>query len=187
MLRFIGIANIAGWFGSVLFFTLVVGPGIFSPAMYQLFGWPGTGETARETAARYWAGSVAQVLLERYYRVHLICGVIAVAYLIGESILSGRPFRRVLFVLSLLLLGLGLAGGYALQPRMHQWHQVMYGIGGKVTVTQAAKARAAFKTWHAVAQTANLLMLVGLGCYLWQVSQPVAVPRFVSQTKFHLE
>jgi hypothetical protein len=181
-LRFVGVANAAVWFGAAVFFTAVVGPGLFSPDVFKLFGWPGTGETAR-----YWAGSVALVLVERYFRLHLICGVIALTHLVLEWGLIRRPLRRGLLVLGMALLGLSLVASFWLQPKMRQLHWTMYGGGGKVTVVQAKRARSTFYMWHGIAQAGNLAALAGLTVYLWRLTLPAASPRFVTQTKFHLE
>jgi hypothetical protein len=182
VLRFIGIVNAAVWFGSVFYFTLVAGPGLFSADMLQLFGGAGSG-----SAAKYWAGSVAQVLLSRYYNLNLICGSVAIGHLLAEWVLTGRPMRRRLLILILVIFSFGLTVGFWLQPKMHQWHWTMYGIGGKVTVVQAEKARRSFHTWHGIAQLANLMVLGGLTVVLWQLTEPVPTPRFMSQTKFHWE
>jgi hypothetical protein len=54
ILRFIGIANAAVWFGSLIFFTVVVGPAFFSEGMINLFGAgnPQVGRAYASAAAR---------------------------------------------------------------------------------------------------------------------------------------
>jgi hypothetical protein len=181
-LKFVGTANAALWFGATLFFSILIGPALFSPDMYKLFGWPATGATAK-----YWAGSVAQILLERFFWVQCWCGAFAVAHRLIEWLASGRPIQRTTLALLLGLLSLALAGGFWLQPQLRHLHKTMYGVGERVTVEQAQKARTSFARWHGVSQGVNLVILGGLAFYLWQITQGMPGQRFVGQSKFSWE
>ncbi len=181
-LRFIGTLNAAFWFGASLFFTVIVGPALFSQDMLSLFGWPARGATAK-----YWTGSVAQVLVARFFITQFWCGIIALAHLLGEWLLTGRPLQRWVIGLLLLLLGLNFVEIYWLQPKMIHLHNVMYGLGEKVTLEQAQNARASFALFHGTAQVANLLVLAGLGAYLWQICRHSVEPRFLGRVKMGWE
>ncbi|MCL5099386.1 MAG: DUF4149 domain-containing protein [Candidatus Omnitrophica bacterium] len=181
LLRLVGTVNAALWFGGTLFFTLILGPAFFSD-MLTLFGWPKTG-----MLARYYAGAVAQMMIERYFIIQYCCGAIALAHLAVERLYTGRVLRRSTLYLVVGLFGLGLAGGLWLQPRMRQLHQTMYGLSGPVTPAQAEQARRAFGIWHGISQSANLVSLAGLVIYLWQVTRPGGAQRPGGRTKFGLE
>lgn len=180
-LRFVGIANAACWFGATVFFTGVIGPALFSTDMLALFGGPASGPTAK-----YWVGSVAQVLVSRYFVLQIWCAIIGVGHLLVDWVFTGRPLQRKLLVLLVGLLAVGLVAHFRLEPEMHRLHATMYGVGDSVTVEQALKARKTFWFWHGFSQVANLAVLASVGVYLWQIARPPATPRFVSQTKFHL-
>ncbi len=181
-LRFVGILNAAVWFGASLFFTIAVGPAIFSKEMLALFG-----AAQSETLARYYAGSVAQVVIERFFVLQHWCGAIGLLCLLAEWVLTGRPLQRATLLLVLALFCVGLAGGFWLQPRLHQWHRAMYGLNGPTTQTQIDQAHRSFVIWHGVSQAANGIVLIGLGVLLWRVSQPVGMTRFAARPKYSLE
>ena len=68
-LKWVGLLNAAIWLGATLFFTFAVGPAFFSEKTWALFGWP-----QNVLAAKYYAGAVAQVVLERYFLMQHLCG-----------------------------------------------------------------------------------------------------------------
>ncbi|MBU6399466.1 MAG: DUF4149 domain-containing protein [Verrucomicrobia bacterium] len=171
-LRLVGIFNAAIWFGAAAFFTFGVGPAFFAPDMINLVGRPR-------------AGVAVQMILDRYFVVQHWCGVIALVHLVAEWLYTGRPLSKLTLSILVVMLGLGLAGHYGLQPRLNRLHLTMYGL--RSTPEQAEQARRSFQTWHGFAQGLNLLMLVGMVYYLWQVSQPPAVSRFLRANRFQLE
>jgi len=169
-LRFIGIANAAVWFGSGLFFTLAVGPAFFSDGMINLFG-GGNAEVGRA-----YAGAAAQVILERYFVFHQICGGVALIHLLSEWIYMGRPLKRLtLFLIGGLLL-LGFVAGYGLQPRMQALHRTMYSPAS--SLEQRETARKSFRRLHGASQMLNLVVLGGVLVYLWRVTTPGSSYRF---------
>lgn len=180
LLRLVGIGNAALWFGSTVFVTLAVGPSFFSDLM-AVFGWPKTG-----LLAKYYAGTVAQMVIERYFIVHYWCGAIALTHLVAGWFYGGRALQRWSLYWVLALLSLGLAGGFWVQPKLHQLHRTMYGWARGATPAQVEQARKSFGTWHGIAQMANLAMLAGLAVHLWQVTQPTGPARFTGRTKFGL-
>ena len=181
LLRFLGIANAAVWFGSSLFFTLVVGPAVFSSQMLTLFG------AAGPDTAKFYAGSVAQILFEGYFTLHHWCGALALIYLLSEWLLTGRPLQRLTLGLALAIFCLGLAGGFLLQPRMQQWHKIKYKVVAPIPPLQVEQAARSFRIWHGIAQAGNLASLIGLGVVLWRISQPNGAARYMGRVKYSLE
>jgi hypothetical protein len=162
-LRILGVANAAVWFGATLFFMFVVGPAFFSEQMLALLGRPH-------------AGAAAQVVLERYFLMHQVCGGLALIHLVAEWLYMARPLNRLTLWLLFGLLGLGLAGGYAIQPRLQNWHREMYGPAS--TPARREAAGKSFRSWHGMSQVLNLLVLGGVGLYLWRVVTPPNSYRF---------
>ena len=101
-----------------------------------------------------------------------------------EWIYFGRtPPKRWLGLLIALIMA-GLVGGYWMQPKMKELHRIKYGVGVKSSQAERDAADHSFRAWHGAAQGMNLLMLAGLGLYLWRVANPDDPARFVSTTKF---
>ena len=179
LLRFIGIANAAFWFGASLFFTLSIGPAFFSSDMMGLFGAPHA-----EATARYYAGSAAQIVLERFFLMQECCSAIALVYLVVDWFSTGRPFHRLTVLLSLSLLFLSLVEGHLIQPKLHALHKTKYGIGAPVTQIMSQQAGKSFRIWHGVSQIINLIQLGGIAVFLWRVTLPDASSRFVGRPGF---
>ena len=74
----------------------------------------------------------------------------------------------------------GLAGGLWAQPKMRALHITKYFGKTNDQQTQAAKS---FAAWHAVSETANLIIIGGLVLYLWRVSKVQESQRFMSFSK----
>lgn len=175
--RLIGIGNAALWFGTTLFFTFVVGPAFFSNEMLSLFGWPKTGQLAK-----YYSGAVAQIILERYFIVHYICGGIALVHLMIEWLYTGRPWKKITLLIILCMLSLSLSGGMWIQPKLQRLFRTMYGGAPQ----QVEEARRVFKVWHGVSQGINLLLLGGTLAVLWQISREPEGLRYSNRVKFGL-
>ena len=170
ILRFIGIANAAAWFGGALFFTVAVGPAFFSEGMIRLFG------GGNLEVGRAYAGAAAQIVVERYFLFHQICGGIALLHLLAEWIYMGRPLKRLTLFLLGTLLAIGFVGGYGLQPHLQGLHRIMYAPAQ--APDQRESARRQFKTLHGVSQVLNLFVLGGVLAYLWRVTTPSSTYRF---------
>jgi hypothetical protein len=177
LLRFIGIVNASIWAGTAFFVTLVAGPAMFSQDMLGIFG--GADPSG---AARFFAGSVAQILLDRYFVLQTVCGAVALLLLVFDWLFLGRPFKERTLFLAAGLFVFVLLGAYGFQPKLQQLHQTMYGVGGKVTYVQAQKARQAFRIWHGLSQVVNVVVCGGTFVYLWQVSQIPPSVRFVNRS-----
>ncbi len=168
-IRFIGILNAALWFGSVVFFTVVGGPAFFSPEMESILPRP-------------YAARAVEVVLARFYSLQMLCAFVALMHLAVEYFHCGRAPSRWSVGLLTALLAFNLISGFGLQPKMHRLQAVRYLPSS--TEVQRAEAIRSFAVWHGVAQTLNLLVLVGLGIHLWTVTRPITTPRFSTWDKF---
>ena len=156
-LRFVGVANAAMWFGASIFFTFSIGPAFLSDQMIGLL-------------TRPYAGAAAQIVIERYFLFHELCGGVALAHLVAEWLYMGKPLQRLTLWLLLGILALGLVGGHSLQPKLRALHRTIYGPGS--TPQQIVQAKQSFKFWHAASQALNLVVLGGVAVYLWRATTP---------------
>ena len=168
-IRFVGVLNAAVWFGAAVFFTVAVGPAFFSAEILEFLPRP-------------YAGRVAEVILERYFILQQWCAAIALLHLLVEYLYSGRPADHFTVGLLGVLLCIGLAGGYWLQPRMHALQRARY--SSQTTPAQKADAERAFGLLHGASQVVNLLSMAGLLYHVWRVTRPLNEPRFSSFDKF---
>jgi hypothetical protein len=165
-LKFIGTLNAAVWCGSAIF--LVIGlPSLFSPELKRLLTDAGV-------------GFAAESIVGRFFILQYWCGGIALAHLFAEWLYCGRPLWRLNLGLIIVVLSLGLIGGLWVQPKMHTLHIAKYFAATSELRMQAARS---FATWHAASETANVLVICCLVCYLWQVNREQEHPRFVSFSK----
>jgi hypothetical protein len=186
-IRFIGVLNAAIWLGSAVFFTCAAAPAFFSTDAKAL------------GISTFYTGSMAQLVLARYFYVQHICGLIAVAHLLAEWVYLGRALQRFTFSLLVVLLCLGFAGGLWLQPKLKRLNLVRYSMsetlnardGSRqaqpvtIPVEERAAAEKAFRSWHPVSIFFNVVVLAGLVFYFWRVTHPPDDLRFVStSTKF---
>ena len=158
--------NAAVWCGSAIF--LVIGlPVIFSPDLKRMLTDAGV-------------GFAAEAIVGRFFILQYWCGGIALAHLLAEWLYCGRPLWRLNLALVLVVLSIALVGGIAAQPKMRALHIAKYYGRTSEQQMQAAKA---FATWHAASESANLLAIVCLVWYLWQVNREQEHPRFVNFSK----
>lgn len=164
-LRFIGVLNAAVWLGAAIFFTFVAGPAFFTPEIKALF------------RGSFWPGVMAQQVIERFFYLQQICGVIAVVHLVAEWFYLGRPLQRLNVALLSGLLVVGFAGGLWLHPKMHRLHLTAYGKNAQYQEAPRPEAdRAAawesWKAWHRAARVIDLLAMAALLTYFWRVTHP---------------
>src|SRR5207247_10855133 len=145
------------WFGSSIFFTFSIGPALFSDKMIGLL-------------TRPYAGAAAQIVIERYFLFHELCGGVALAHLVAEWLYMGKPLQRLTLWLLLGIFALGLVGGYGLQPKLRRLHRTIYSPGS--TPQQAGQPKQSFKLCHAMSQALNLGILTGTQADLWRVTPP---------------
>ena len=163
-LRFLGVANAAVWFGSAIFFTFAVGPGFFSDRMVTMLG------SGNPEVGRVFAGAAVQLVLERYFILHQMCGLIAILHVVAEWLYMGKPLQRLTLWLLLGIFALGLVGSYGLQPRLQTLHRTSHAPGPPTE--QRERAKRTFKALHAVSQILNLIVTAGVMVYLWRVTTP---------------
>ena len=161
-LRLLGLLTAAIWLGGTVFFTFVVAPGIFQPAMKRLF-------------QDYHVGVIAQMMQARYFGFHLACAGVALCLALAEWWTSKREPRRwalsVLMVVSLLV----LAGALWLQPKLNSLFEIKYTSPEPASRLVAA---ASFPRWHGLSQVLNLLVLGGLVLHVRHQGQTVPAEYF---------
>ena len=170
-LRCVGVLNAGIWFGAAIFFTFGIGPAVFSGEMKALL---------QNYFASY-SGLIAQIFIARYFKLQLICAIIALGHLLGENLYFGRAPQKLWFGLLAALLALSLIGGFWLQPKLKALHETKYRASESVERRQ--EAAESFKTWHAVSQMVNLLMMIGLGIHLCRVAARGEETRFLNAGK----
>jgi len=162
------VINAAIWLGASVSFTCAVAPAFFSSAMLELLRLPH-------------AGAAQLIVAQHCFALQSMCGAIALSHLIVEWLYAGKPIHRWPTYLVTGLLGLALWSA-VLQPKLQRLHLEMYGV--RSTPQQRTRAAAAFRAWQGTVQAANVLMILGLATYVWQVTSAGIAPRFVSATKF---
>ena len=172
-LRLIGILNAAIWLGAAMFATFGASPGTASLEMRALFG---------PSDSAYVSGAIGLILMSRFFRWQLACGLIALAHLVVEGLYLGKGLRRFRLGLLLVLFWLTLMSGLWLQPKLQKLHLIGYGAGIAPARRQAAQN--SFHAWHTLAQALNFLSVGGLAVYVWRVANPPDAARFVSAVKF---
>ena len=175
LLRLIGLLNVAVWFGAAAFFTLGVAPAFFSPEMKTLLG---------EQSYPAFSGRLAMVVVSRYFILHYWCGAIALLHQLAERFYLGKPLQRFQFGLLAGICLLSLIGGLWLQPTIRKLHAVKYGRSEYYSPAQKGQAARSLALWHGSARVIDLLVLAGLGVYLWRIANPGDTPRFVPASKF---
>jgi hypothetical protein len=171
-LRCIGLLNAAIWFGAGIFFTFFVGPAIFSADMQRLL----------ESYFKSYSGLIAQMMIARYFKLSIVCGIVAIIHLLAEQFYFGRAPQKRWMSLLVGLLTLSLLGGCILQPKMNGWHKLRY--EAKTPPETRETATHSFQVWHGISQAANLVMLIGLGFYVVRVGGPREPTRFIASGKF---
>ena len=166
LLRYFGILNAALWLGATVFLFIGL-PAIFTDEFKTLIG-PGGPVVV---------GWAAERILARFFILQYCCAAFGLAHLTLEWLYCGKPLlQRSLGILAVLI-GLALAGGLWMQPKLKDLHTEMY--YGKTPAARDA-AGGAFKTWHAVSECGNVLAVGGLVIYLWRVSRSGEHARFES-------
>ena len=174
-LRYLGLLNAAVWVGGSVFFSFLAGPVFFTPEVKSITPPP-------------YNGIVAQIMLGRYFSLHLLCGALAIVHLLLEWLYGGGAFPRRAVAVIGVLLGLALIGGKFIGSKLTVWHQQQYQFelksenGGPPMikpktypqeVRQDAKRK--FGTWHGVSQSVNLAMLILLAWRFWKLSRPASI------------
>ena len=174
-LRLIGLLNVAVWFGAGVFFTLGVAPAFFSPEMRTILG---------DQSYPVFSGRLAMLVVSRYYFLHYWCGSIALIHQLVERFYLGKPLQRLSFGVLIAICTVSLFGGLWLQPSLRKLHEIKYARTEVSLPAEKRNADRAFRVWHGIASGMNLLVLGGLGFYLWGMANPGNGTRFVPSGKF---
>ena len=183
LLRFVGIFNAAIWLGGAVFFSFLAGNTFFQPEVVNYVPPP-------------YNGLVAQAVMERYFLLHYICGIIALIQLTTEWLYSGSEFPCLSAALAAVLLCLALGGGKWISPRLNELFQVKYSFrlktegkspmienSSEFTATEIQEAKRDFALLHGVSMSVNLLMLGLLAVQFWRASYPPALPHFTTGSR----
>lgn len=173
LLRIVGVANAAVWFGTAVFHTFFAAPAFSSDEMQAVLG-------AKNFP--YYGGVISQLLLARYFQVNLVCAVIALLHLLAERLYLGRAAKKIWTVVIVTLFWISLLGVFWLAPKLRELHQARYQVSTPPAQREAA-ARS-FRLWYGVFQGLNFFILVGVGGSLWRATHPPDDLRFVGSTKF---
>jgi hypothetical protein len=163
-LRFLGLLNAAVWCGAAIF--LIIGlPAVFSDDLKKALGAVGP----------MGVGLAAQAIIARFFILQYCCGAIGLVHLVLEWLYCGKPLLQKSLTILIMLIGLALAGGLWIQPKLKDLHHTMY-FGS----TPAARddATRTFKAWHGASECGNLVVIGGLLVYLWRTSRPGDQARF---------
>lgn len=171
-LRFLGILNAGVWLGGAIFFTFGAAPALFSQATQNLLG---------PKNYPYFSGAIAQIVIARYFRLQMICCVVALLHVLAEWLYCGRTPRKLRMTLLFGLVAMSLLGDFGLQPMLKKFREVKYST--TATPAQRDEAARSFSAWHGVSQIVNLFMLAGLTLYLWRLTNPPDEPRFLDAAK----
>lgn len=164
--------NAAVWLGAAMFFTFGAGPAFFSPEMQALL----------DKNYPYYSGGVAQIVIARYFHWQLACSLIALVHLVAEWLYLGRTPPKFTAALLGVILCLGLAGGFFLQPKLKSLHQIKYSPAA--TPAQRSEAASSFRGWHGASQAMNLFVLLGITIYCWRTANPSDPTRILPAAKF---
>jgi hypothetical protein len=172
LLRFLGLLNAAVWFGTTFFFVFVAEPTTTgSDAMRELLG---------AKSFPYFSVAISQVIGVRFYGLFLVCAILAMLHTGAEWLYFGKYPRRLWLLLIFGLFLGGLGQSYGLQPKIKQLLVLEYGRMSRPEEREAAGRSC--RVWRAVSTGMNVLLLAGLGIYLWRVSHPPDEMRFVGAT-----
>jgi hypothetical protein len=171
-LRFLGLLNVAVWLGATVFAAFVVGPAGTSEEMREVLG---------PRNFPYFSFTIGHLFVTHGYGLQFGCGLVAILHLLASWLYLGKSPRRLWLGLLIALITLNFLGAGLVEPRLRALHLLQFTRSEPRTV---AVIRKQFNTWHAVSKVVNVLMVGGLGVYLWRVANPPDSTRFVSATKF---
>jgi len=168
----VGVANAAVWLGGAIFYTLAVAPALVSQDLVNVL---------RPENFPYFSGAIAQVVLTRYFHLHLACAVVALLHLLVEWLYLGRAARSIWTYLLVTLFGLSLIGSFWLSPKLRDLHRTQYLL--KAAPGQRETAAKSFRVWQGLFQGLNVLMIAGVAIYFWRAAHPPDEMRFVGSAK----
>jgi len=125
---------------------------------------------------------IAEIVIARYYKLAIVCGVIAILHLLAEQLYFGRAPQKRWLGLLVGMFAFVLVGDFGLQPKLNHLRTNRYAVNAPAQVR--AVATESLKVWNRVSWTGNFLVLVGLGFYLVRVGNPSDSTRFIGSGKF---
>jgi hypothetical protein len=173
VLRFVGMMNVGVWLGAALFYTLSAGPAMVSPEMQTLLG---------PRNFTYFSGAVSQILLAKYFHLHLACATIALLHLLVEWLYLGRAPRRIWVSLLAALFWLSVVGSFWIGPKLRDLHRAQHKMDSAPGLREAAAK--SFQLWNGIFEAVNVSMIVCIGIYFWRAAHPPDELRFVGSPKF---
>ncbi|HLH52050.1 MAG TPA: hypothetical protein VKY92_00320 [Verrucomicrobiae bacterium] len=168
LLRFLGLVNAAVWFGASFFFIFIGEPASSSGSMQALLG---------PKSFPYFSAAISQLLGTRFFGLFLVCAVVAMLHVGAEWLYFGKYPRRVWLLLIFGLFLGGLIQSYGLQPKLQDRLAVQFSSNNRPE--QRESARHSFRLWHAMSTCLDVVLLSGIGIYLWRVANPPDEMRFV--------
>lgn len=128
------------------------------------------------------AEAASQLVAHRFWTAQYLCGLLALAHMLGEKLYTGRPFQRPSLCLVLGLLGLALFSATWVQPKLERYHLEIFGT--RSTPQQRVHGQRSFVIWNGILTGGSILMVLGLSAHLLQTVASDASQRFVVGGKF---
>lgn len=174
LLRFLGLLNAAVWFGAAFFFVFVADPAATgSEPMKSLLG---------PANFPFFSQAISQVLAGHFFGLFLVCALLAMLHTGAEWLYFGKYPRRFWLILIFGLFLGGLTQVYGIQPKLK--HSLLRQYSRQSQPELRVTAGHSFRAWHVLSTGVNLLLLGGLGVYLWRVANPPDEMRFVGAGSF---
>jgi hypothetical protein len=155
LLRIIGIANAALWFGATLLFLICIRSGFQSPEMVELIPEP-------------FAAAAMHVLLKHYIDLIFICAWVALLQLCAIQWYQGRPVfsLRMGFLIFLIIISALLK--WNIYPMMQNHHLKAHQTGA--SNEDRRQGSKAYRTWKTGFYFLHLIILGGSFSHLIHVS-----------------
>jgi uncharacterized membrane protein len=147
LFQFVLLIALSVWVGSIVFFSIVVAPGIF------------------KNLEREQAGNLLAHLFPHYYLVGTVCGAAALAVLVLLFLFDSgsRGMRLGQMALAGLMLAANLYAGYILEGRIHRLREERMTLPGRAAREEAEKQ---FQRLHRRSVDLNLAVLGAGGVIL---------------------
>ena len=130
----------------------------------------------------FFSQAISQVIATRFFGLSLLCALLAMLHTGAEWLYFGKYPRRLWLILIFGLFLGGLVQVYGIQPKLKQLLLRQYSRASRPELRESAGR--SFRAWHVVSTGVNLLLLGGLGVYLWRVANPPDEMRFVGASSF---
>jgi hypothetical protein len=153
--------NAALWLGASIFGTFVALPTFFTPEMKALIPAP-------------YNGFAAQMMLHRYLSLHYACAIIAILHLFGDFVYLGRRAERRIVATLAVIVVLGVLEGAWIEPRLKSLFAAKYNT--RSSPAERQEAGRLFGPLHGLSQVANLIVIIGVGFYFWEINIRPTVP-----------